>query len=109
MKSKLKTGIKGQMTLPATDECFKYINENIEVFKAVCARDFRFAEFDIYEATHNDEDVVGIDFNLLDFTVKEVNAAYTRFKKEIYNHFGFKPKEVLKLKYDLISGVGYDK
>ena len=108
MRTKLKKGIKGQLIMPNNEDSIRYIKENSEVFKGVCDRDFRFTEFDIYEATYNDEEVIGIDFNLLDFTSKEVEEAYKRFKKEIKNHFGFTPKEVLKLKYDLISGVGYN-
>ena len=105
--TKLKKGIKGQLTLPDNDKIYKNIEENIEVFKAVCDRDFRCARFDIYEATYDNKDCIGIDFNILDFTSKEVNESYKRFKYEVYNHFGYKPKEVMKIKYDLISGIGY--
>lgn len=102
MKSNLKKGIKGQMTVPLNEDSIKYINENIEVFKAVCDRDFEYCAFDIYEATYNDEDVVGIDFNIMDRTVKECDASFSRFKKEIKNHFGYKPNEVFIGKYDKI-------
>lgn len=101
MKS-LKKGIKGQLILPATEQCFKYINENIEVFKGVCASRFNKCLFDIYEATYNDDEVVGIDFDILDNTKKECEASYKIFKEEIESHFGFKPKEIFIGRYDKI-------
>lgn len=102
MNSDLKKGIKGQMILPYTDECIKYINENIEVFKAVCDRDFRFCIFEMYEATYEGENVIGFDFNLLNTLSKNVEDDFKRLKKEMKNHFGFPPTVILKAKYDRI-------
>lgn len=102
MKSNLKKGIKGQMIIPLNDDSIKYINENIEVFKAVCDRDFECCEFEIFEGEFKEKDVVGINFNILDKTVKEADISFNRFKKEIKNHFGFKPEEIFIGKYDKI-------
>lgn len=102
MNKGLKKGIKGQLILPCTDESVKYINENIEVFKAVCDRDFEYCKFDLYEGTYEDQDVIGIDFDIRDRTVKECDASYSRFKKEIHNHFGFHPTQIFIGKYDKI-------
>ena len=54
MKSNLKKGIKGQMIIPLNNDSIKYINENIEVFKAVCDRDFECCEFEIFEGEFKD-------------------------------------------------------
>ena len=102
MLKDLKRGIKGQLILLYNDDIIKYINENIEIFKAVCDRDFEYCLFDLYEGTYEDQDVIGIDFDIRDRTVKESEASYRRFKKEILNHFGYKPKEILIFKYDKI-------
>lgn len=98
--ARFKKGIKGQLVLPCTDEVAKNINENIEVFKAVIARDFNSCLFDIYEGMYNEDEVIGIDFDIKGNLVKEVKADYTRFKKEIYNHFGYKPTEIFVGQYD---------
>ena len=98
-------GCKGQMTVPDTEKIKEFIGENAEVFKAVCERDFVFCEFDIYEATYNKTNVIGIDFDIRDHTVKDVNKAVTRFRKEFFNHFGAKPKVVFKASYEKIGGI----
>lgn len=102
MNRGLKKGIRGQLVLPSSDQMLKNINENIEVFKAVCDRDFEYCAFDIYEGTFDNTECIGIDFEILDRTVQESNASYSRFKNEIYNHFGAKPTQVFVGKYDKI-------
>ena len=102
MNRGLKKGIKGQLVAPILDNTLKYIDENIEVFKAVCKRDFEYCIFDIYEAEYEDNDVIGIDFNILDRTAKEADASYSRFKKELKNHFNFNLKEIFIGKYDKV-------
>ena len=102
MNRRLKKGIKGQMILPSDDNTIRYINENIEVFKAVCDRDFEYCLFDLYEGTYEDKDVIGIDFNIMGNTFKECDVSFSRFKKEIKNHFGSTPKQVFTGKYDRI-------
>ncbi len=102
MKENLKKGIKGQMYIPLNDESDKYFNENIEVFKAVCERDFEYCAFETYDAEYQDKEVIAFEFDIRDRTVKECDASFSRFKKEIKNHFGFKPVEVFIGKYDRI-------
>lgn len=97
-----KRGIKGQMIIPIKNNTIKYINENIEVFKAVCDRDFEYCRFDIYDGEYNNTEVIGIDFDIRDKTVKECDASFSRFKKEIKNHFGSTPKALFIGKYDKI-------
>ncbi len=100
----MKKGIKGQLVASKDENTIKYIQENDEVFKAVCARDFDcILEWDIYEAEYEGQDVIGIDFNILSNTAKETDKYLSLFKKELKNHFGFKViHEILKLKYDKI-------
>ena len=98
----LKKGIRGQLTIPFNDDIIRYVNENIEVFKAVCDRDFEYCLFDIYEASYEDKDVIGIDFDIMGNTFKECDASFSRFKKEIKNHFGSTPKQIIVGKYDRI-------
>ena len=100
----MKRGIKGQLVASKDENTIRYIQENDEVFKAVCARDFDCVlEWDIYEAEYESNDVIGIDFNILSDTFKNTDKYYSLFKKELKNHFGFKTiHEILKLKYDKI-------
>ena len=98
----LKKGIRGQLTIPFNDDIIRYVNENIEVFKAVCDRAFEYCLFDIYEASYEDKDVIGIDFDIMGNTFKECDASFSRFKKEIKNHFGSTPKQIIVGKYDRI-------
>ncbi len=100
----MKKGIKGQLVASKDENTIKYIKENDEVFKAVCARNFDcILEWDIYEAEYEGQDVIGIDFNILSNTAKETDKYLSLFKKELKNHFGFKViHEILKFKYDKI-------
>lgn len=102
MNRKLKKGIRGQLTIPFNDDTVRYVNENIEVFKAVCDRDFEYCLFEIYEASYEDNDVIGIEFDIMGNTFKECDASFSRFKKEIKNHFGSTPKQIFAGKYDRI-------
>ena len=106
MKSELKKGIKGQMYIPLNDESDKYFVENIEVFKAVfkavCNCDFEYCAFETYYAEYQDKEVIAFDFDIRDRTFKEADASFSRFKKEIKNHFGYKPEVVFIGKYDRV-------
>lgn len=102
MTNNLKKGIKGQMYIPLNDDTDKWFNENIEVFKAVCDRDFEYCAFETYDAEYEGKEVIAFEFNIMDRTFKEAEASFSRFKKEIKNHFGYKPVEVFVGKYDRI-------
>lgn len=102
MVKDLKKGIKGQMYIPLNDDTDKYYRENIEVFKAVCDRDFEYCAFETYDAEYQDKEVIAIEFDIRDRTAKEADASFSRFKKEIKNHFGYRPTEVFIGKYDRI-------
>ena len=80
----MEKGIKGQLVASKDENTIKYIQENDEVFKAVCARDFDcILEWDIYEAEYEGQDVIGIDFNILSNTAKETDKYLSLFKKEL--------------------------
>lgn len=98
----LKKSIRGQLYVQSKEEYIKNISENIEVFKAVCARDFDSCLFEIFEGSYDTGDVIGIKFNITCRTFTECDASYRRFKKEIYNHFGFKVKEAFVMKTESI-------
>lgn len=98
----MKKGIKGQMYIPLNEDSDKWFRENIEVFKAVCNRDFEYCAFETYDAEYQDEEVIAFEFDIRDRTAEEADSLFSRFKKEIKNHFGFKPIEILKIKYDRI-------
>ena len=100
--NKLKKGIKGQMYIPFNDKSWKYFNDNIEVFKAVCDRDFEYCKFETYDAEYKGNLVIAFEFDIRDRTFKECNASFSRFKKEIKNHFCFTPKILLTGKYEKI-------
>ena len=102
MKENLRKGIKGQMYIPLNDESDKYFTENIEVFKAVCERDFEYCAFETYDAEYQDKEVIAFEFDIRDRTFKECDVSFSRFKKEIKNHFGYKPELVFIGKYDRV-------
>ena len=98
----LKKGIRGQLTIPFNNDTIKYLDENIEVFKGVLDRDTKHCLFDIYEATYQDQQVFGIEFDIRNKTFKEAENDLRLFKKEIQNHFGYRPKKILEAKYEKI-------
>ena len=102
MRNDLKKGIKGQMYIPLNDESDKYFMENIEVFKATCNRDFEYCAYETYDAEYQGKEVIAFEFDIRDRTTKECDSSFSRFKKEIKNHFGFKPIEVFIAKYDKV-------
>lgn len=102
MNKNLKKGIRGQMYIPLNDNSDKYFRENIEVFKGVCDRDFEYCAFETYDATYCNNEVIAFDFDIMGRTFKEVDALFRRFKKEVKNHFGYKPNVVFLGKYDRI-------
>lgn len=99
---KMNKGIKGRLELPDSKECLNNIYENKEVFMAVIERDFKFAEYDIYEASYDDRDAILIEFNIMNDTLKECRSDLSRFKKEIHNHFGFKPGCFILMTYEKV-------
>ena len=102
MNKGLKKGIKGQMYIPLNENTDKWFNENIEVFKAICNRDFEYCVFETYDAEYQEKEVIAFEFDIRDRTVKECDASFSRFKKEIKNHFGYKPEVVFIGKYDRV-------
>lgn len=99
---KLNKGIKGRLRTKESEKLLKHIEDNVEVFRAVIERDYGTIEYDIYTAEYHDGDYITIDFNILASTFKEAKSELTRFKKEIYNHFGFKPVEYFTAQYDKV-------
>lgn len=97
----LKKGIKGQLTIPFTSDSNKYLDENIEVFKAVCSS-LPHCYYDIYEAMYQEKQVFGIEFDIRNRTFKDAENDLRTFKKEIQNHFGYKPRKILEAKYEKI-------
>lgn len=100
--NKFKKGIKGQMYIPLNDKSWKHLNDNIEVFKAVCDSDFEYCKFETYDAEYQGDLVIVFEFDIRDRTFKECSASFSRFKKEIKNHFWFTPKILFTGKYEKI-------
>ena len=99
---KLNKGIKGQLLIPCNDKTVKSIESNRKVFKAICDTEFDYCEYDLYEATYQEEDVFGINFDIRGRTRKEVKSLYSIFKKEIKENFKYHPTEIFILEYDKV-------
>lgn len=98
----MRKGVRETLILPLNDNVIRYVDENAEVFKAVIARDFDDCEFEIYEGTYQDTDIIAIDVIIIDKMQKIVDADLRRFKEEVRNHFGYRPTKIYSAKFTKI-------
>lgn len=95
----MKKGVKGQFTLPI--ELLDRVKANIDIFNNRMDSEL-VVEYNICEAEVSGEDVILIEFNIMNNTSKQVKADLSWFKQVIKEVFGKLPQNHLTIFYDKI-------
>lgn len=95
----MKKVIKAELYIPHID--FEVVKKKYDEFDKLVQTCLN-CNYQIYEGTLYDKDIIGFDCEIISNTQKECNADYILFKRFINQVYCSVPKEHLKMKLDRV-------